>query len=295
MRQLTAILILPIALAACGPSGESNNANNMSCNDANATSPRVIDTNTIIKSHVADLNVTHPLDIGMELNVILEGVESYEIADAFVQYPNGDIAEGSHVAFSNSVGSTVNLYNNFFLNYSETNGLRLVPMTGYCVEVTLTNGEVIASTFDLERSDGTSPTTNEMFVHADDYDSISGGGDFSKGMDIPVITAATISLTELEFTMTINDNRAVEYLVIVSGNGTDVRGEYFTDDASAITNDGSQTYTIDIADLDTSKTSTELVAGVDYVFVIIYDAGYSGTIHDPKLSEISALSRAFHF
>lgn len=242
MTRLSALFVTLIFVSGCQPTDVKDGV--ISCNDANVLDNRVLDVNSLVKSHQVDVSGSHPLDMGVDLLVILDGVDSGSVADAFFQYPNGEQAEGTFSVSDDSVGSSIFLYNNFFEGYAQTNGLRLMPMTDYCLEVTLNNGQVIASRFNIERPDGSAPTTGEMFVHDGDFDSITGGGDYSKAMALPAITDATIDATELSFTMSVEDTRASEFRVIITENGTNTRAEFFTNNPSELKNNGSRTYTV---------------------------------------------------
>ncbi|MFC3702091.1 hypothetical protein ACFOND_10595 [Reinekea marina] len=295
MKRILLVVGL-IVLIGCAPETDKSNKNtSIDCTNPSDTNGYVLGVDTIINSHSAGLNASHPLDMGLYVGVSFQGFEESEIETAKLYYPNNLESSAPYLVTSHSYGTQIHFYNAFFESYSKTNGLRIAPMTGYCVQIVLTNGITFAKKFDLERPDGSTPIIGEMLVHFDDFDSITSGGDYTRGLALPSLSSASITETELTFSMNINDSRTTEYAINIRDSDGYLIAEYFTDDALNIKNDGQKNYVINFGNIDTDLSPAELVLRSNYMFVMTYDTGNIGDSYNPSWSEIKATSKAIFF
>ncbi|WP_196160717.1 hypothetical protein [Reinekea sp. G2M2-21] len=298
MKNIGAVVFVLSALMGCNPEGPGGNgtaAEGRDCSDPFDPNGYIAAVNTTVGSSADGSNANRPLDMSVTVDVSLSGVLTTDIEAASFFYPDGTEVSSSYLNLNDYNGSRLLFYNAFFESYTKVNGLRVAPMTGYCAEVTLKDGTVFSANFSLERSDGSEPNEGELFVHANDYNSVTAGGDYSKALAIPVINSASMSESALTFTMTIMDSRVTEYDVVVRSNEGFQAAEYLTDDAASIKNDGEKTYVIDYANLDTDLTPAELVAASNYLFVLVYDAGTGKNGFRSSMAELSANSATFDF
>ncbi len=282
-------LIMSTLLAACQPAANNDNDNGTSvgtgydsCAVVSNSTFSISGVNTLIMTRAEQYNEAFDMDLRMRVN--LEGISPEAIVSSRIWHPDGNLAEYSEYAGSwiepNYTITGIN-----FSNYSVQSALRQIPMTGYCIELVDNAGNRVKQFFEIENPDGTTPNEGSMVVHADDFASITAGGDFVSSLKMPSYGTATANATSISIEVTNNESRA-----------TEMQFYFWNDEYSSITDvilmasdihtSGIQTYTFQASDLEFRDDIVVPLSDFISATVIIFDSGNGNNGHINEMSEL---------